>query len=152
MENIKVEELLKQAYAAKDHIVIGMPCLPAVVEHTCIQTGFEILLSYGGGMGGCRETIYTFDDITEDMMNKSCFTCKRLNGEEITVFTRFIVYVKPVKYIVIKGTHSNSNFAFQGDNFIDIYAVNPDDTYSIDKSSTTISKAAMAPTISFKYK
>lgn len=152
MENIKAEELLKQAYAAKDHIVIGMPCLPAVVEHTCVQNGFEILLSYGGGMGGCRETIYTFDDITEDMMGWSFFNCKKLNGEEITVFTRYIVYVKPVKYIIVKGTHSNSNYAHQGDNFIDIYVVKPDDTYSIDTANTTISKHASAPTISFKYK
>lgn len=151
MENIKAEELLKQAYTAKDHIVIGMPCLPAVVEHICIQNGFEILLSYGGGMGGCRETIYTFDDITEEMMSKSFFICKKLDGEEITVFTRFIVYVKPVKYIIIKGTHNNSNFAFQGYNFIDIYAVKPDTTYSIDKSSTTVGKPAKSPTISFKY-
>lgn len=151
MENIKAEELLKQAYVAKDHIVIGMPCLPAVVEHTCVQNGFEILISYGGGMGGCRESIYTFDEITEDMMGWSFFTCKKLDGEEITVFTRFIVYVKPVKYIIIKGTHSNSNFADQGTNFIEVYAVKPDDTYSIDKSSTTYDNSTTAPTISFKY-
>jgi hypothetical protein len=152
MENIKAEELLKQAYAAKSHIVIGMPCLPAVVEHTCIQNGFEILLSYGGGMGGCRETLYTFDNITEEMMGKSFFTCKKLNGEEISVFTRFIVYVKPVKYIIIKGTHNNSNYSYQGYNFIDIYAIEPDATYSIDKDHTTINKSAKEPTISFKYK
>lgn len=152
MENIKVEELLKQAYTAKDNIVIRMPCLPAVVEHVCVQNGFEILLSYGGGMGGCRETVYTFDTITEEMMAKSFFTCKELNGAEITIFTRYLVYVKPVKYIIVKGTHSNSNFADQGTNFIEIYAVKPDDTYSIDKSSTTYGKPNSAPTISFKYK
>lgn len=152
MKNIKAEDLLKQAYTTENHIVIGMPCLPATVEHTCIKNGFEILMSYGGGMGGCREAIYTFDDITEDMMGKSFFTCKKLDGEEITIFTRYLVYVKPVKYIIIKGTHSNSNFAYQGCNFIDIYVVKPDDTYSIDTSDTTFGKDTSAPTISFKYK
>ena len=119
-------------YDSEKHIIkIGTPVSPAKITYASEIACTKILISYGGGMGGSREYIYTTDNITDDMLKKDKFTCHNFDGSECTVFTRFIVKVEKIKAVVIMGTHNNDNFFFKGRCFLVITEVGINEKYKV---------------------
>lgn len=119
-------------YDSDKHITkIGTPVSPAKITYASEITCTKILITYGGGMGGAREYIYTTDNITDDMLKKDNFTYHTFDGAKCTVFTKFIVKVEKVKAVVTMGTHDNSNFFFRGRCFLVITEVGINAKYKI---------------------
>jgi hypothetical protein len=112
-------------------VQIGVPLTPSVIKNTFENKGFEITLSYGGGMGGSREVLNVITDITEDMLRSDYFTCQTIYGKTITVFTKFIVKVEKVTYVTIQGEHSNSNFIERGSKFVCVNRIYEHNNYVI---------------------
>jgi hypothetical protein len=110
---------------------IGLPLTPAVINHVYESVGFEITISYGGGMGGSCQKFDTFDDITDEMLSKEFFSIRCLDGKTVTIFTKFIVKVIPIKIVVTVGEHSNEHFLYQGRNFVCSYKFYENEKYVI---------------------
>jgi hypothetical protein len=85
-----------------EKLKIGLPCSPS--KRISVETikATEILVSYGGGLGGTSKTYY----FTE----KNSDTYTLVNGEVIRLNSNFIVMEKPivlVKQITDTTNHSN---------------------------------------------
>lgn len=114
---------------------IGLPLTPAVINHVYESVGFEITISYGGGMGGSSQIFDTFDNITDEMLSKEYFSIRCLNGKTVTIFTKFIVKVIPIQIVVTVGEHSNSHFMFQGSHFVCTYKFYENERYVIVRNA-----------------
>ena len=102
-------------------VEIGLPITPAKVNNIFEVNGYEITLSYGGGMGGSCEKIISLTNVTREMLSYDCFTIKTINNETLTIFTRFIVKVVPKKIVVLQGEHDNEHFIDKGGRFMAIH-------------------------------
>ena len=133
IESQKIMNALSKVRNSKVQ-TIGLPLTPAVINHVYQSEGFEITVSYGGGMGGTREVFNTLDDVTDAMLNKEYFSIRCLNGKTTTIFTKFIVKVVPIKIVVTVGEHSNRNFIDRGNCFVCTYKFYENEKYRVVKN------------------
>ena len=110
---------------------IGLPLTPATITDIYQSEGFEITVSYGGGMGGSCEKFNTLDKITDEMLYNEYIMIHCLNGKTVTLFTKFIVKVVPIKIVVTVGTHNNPHFIHNGNHFVCTYKFYEDEKYMI---------------------
>ena len=125
------KEIMEALSKVRDHKVqtIGLPLTPATITDIYQSEGFEITVSYGGGMGGSCETFNTLDNITDEMLYNEYIMIHCLNGKTVTLFTKFIVKVVPIKIVVTVGTHNNPHFI--GNHFVCTYKFYEDEKYMI---------------------
>lgn len=129
-ENQKIMNALSKVQNSKLQPV-GLPLEPAVMTNVYQSEGFEITISYGGGMGGSCQEFNTLDDITDEMLSKEYFSIHCLDGKIVTIFTKFIVKVVPIKIVVTVGKHSNEHFLYEGKNFVCAYKFYENEKYVI---------------------
>ena len=110
---------------------IGLPLTPATITNVYQSNGFEITVSYGGGMGGSCEVFNTLDNITDEMLYNEYIMVRCLNGKTITVFTKFIVKIVPIKIVVTVGEHDNPHFIQYGNHFVCTYKFYENERYMI---------------------
>ncbi len=117
------KEIMEALSKVRDHKVetIGLPLTPATITDVYQSNGFEITVSYGGGMGGSCETFNTLDNITDEMLYNEYIMVHCLNGKTVTLFTKFIVKVVPIKIVVTVGEHDNPHFIQYGNRFVCTY-------------------------------
>jgi hypothetical protein len=128
----KLNEIIKTANSSFVNVIkIGFPLTPCEVKNIFENDGWEIILSYGGGMGGTRETLNVITDITDDMLKSDFFTCQTICGKTVTVYTRFVVTVRKVIFVTIQGEHQNKNFIEQGNKFVSVHKVYENNVYMI---------------------
>lgn len=128
----KLNEVMKKANNSFVNTVkIGVPLTPSVIKNTFENEGFEITLSYGGGLGGSREVLNVVTNITDDMLWSDYFTCQTIYGKTVTINTRFVVKVEKVTYVTIQGEHNNSNFIEKGNKFICVHRIYEHNDYII---------------------
>ena len=127
------KEIMEALSKVRDHKVetIGLPLTPATITDVYQSNGFEITVSYGGGMGGSCETFNTLDNITDEMLYNEYIMLHCLNGKTITVFTKFIVKVVPIKIVVTVGEHDNPHFIQYGNHFVCTYKFYENEKYMI---------------------
>ena len=127
-DNKKIMNVLSKVRNYKVQ-TIGLPLTPATITDVYQSDGFEITVSYGGGRGGSCEVFNTLDNITDEMLYNEYIMIHCLNGETITVFTKFIVKIVPIKIVVTVGTHNNQYFS--GNHFVCTYKFYEGEKYMI---------------------
>lgn len=88
-------------------IQIGLPCSPAhIVEHEMIKVT-EVLISYGGGMGGASRTYFC----TNVQKSDPFYLLTRINTEVKKVNPRFIVEMGDIRIVkVVTDTTAHKNY------------------------------------------
>ena len=131
-DNKKIMETLSKVRNYKVE-TIGLPLTPATITDVYKSNGFEITVSYGGGMFGSSqyEVFNTLDNITDEMLFNEYIMIHCLNGKTITVFTKFIVKVVPIKIVVTVGEHDNPHFIQYGNHFVCTYKFYENERYMI---------------------
>ena len=119
------KEIMEALSKVRDHKVetIGLPLTPATITDVYQSNGFEITVS-------C-ETFNTLDNITDEMLYNEYIMLHCLNGKTITVFTKFIVKVVPIKIVVTVGEHDNPHFIQYGNHFVCTYKFYENEKYMI---------------------
>lgn len=86
---------------------IGFECTPSrwITKEPSYEKVTQLTLSYGGGMGGTKETRYV-KRVKEIIPNKM-MTFIGLKGKEITINTNYIV--KAENYTVVSAQHKTTN-------------------------------------------
>lgn len=131
-KNKKLNEIMKTANSSFVNVIkIGVPLMPCEIKNTFENDGREIILSYGGGMGGTSQILNVITDVTDDMLKSDFFTCQTICGETVTVYTKFIVTVRKVIFVTIQGEHQNTNFIERGNKFVTVHKVYENDVYMI---------------------
>ena len=129
-DNKKIMDTLSKVRNYKVE-TIGLPLTPATITDIYQSNGFEITVSYGGGMGGSCETFNTLDNITDEMLNNEYIIVHCLNGKTVKLFTKFIVKVVAIKIVVTVGEHDNPNFIKYGNRFVCTYRFYENERYMI---------------------
>ena len=89
--------------------VIGLPCSPSVsLGHSEIPVT-EVLISYGGGMGGANQTYYT--TLIDKESDEHFFTLTLFDDKKVKINPAFIVSLTPnitlVEHVVDATGHAN---------------------------------------------
>lgn len=129
-DNKKITNVLSKVRNYKVQ-TIGLPLTPATITDIYQSEGFEITASWGGGMGGSCEKFNTLDNITDEMLNNEYITIHCLDGKTITLFTKFIVKITPIKIVVTVGTHNNPHFIHNGNRFVCTYKFYENERYMV---------------------
>lgn len=94
--------ILSEIKSAKKDYQIGLPCSPSKRISYEIVNAKKILLTYGGGMGGSRTTIYVTD---KDIVYNEHGIAKVINildDKEVEINTKYVVSAESVKLFVDK--------------------------------------------------
>lgn len=88
---------------------IGLPCSPATMLTTAKAKATEIIVTYGGGMGGTNETYYAQYQRPGATDNE--IVIRDISGREITLNRRYIVRTEPVTILeVVTDITAHTNY------------------------------------------
>jgi hypothetical protein len=116
---------------ANKNLTFGLCCTPADIVDTQELGVTEILISYGGGMGGANRKYHVLESRAKDK-GSDLLVLDLLDGTTITINTNFIVSYTEKKVIRIETdiTQRSENF----NTVVNYYAMDLNDTYTIQKT------------------
>lgn len=80
-------------------VKLGVPFAPSIVTNRNEYTATSITLSWGGGMGGCCQTLYTKKKIDLKDLAEPFIKIKTVANYEVILSTRHIVKLGNVKIV-----------------------------------------------------
>lgn len=89
-------------------IELGKPFTPSEIKGNATKEGYAILISYGGGMGGASQTIYTYKKV--DLETKDIFEVEDIYGVKHKINRSFVVKVSPTKIISLDIKNLGNNY------------------------------------------
>lgn len=110
-------------------IILGKPFTPSAIFDFTVENGFEILYTYGGGMGGASGEMYS---TSKPDLNKDFVNITDIYGVEHSFNTKYIVRVTPVKIgkLLIEN-HGNTYIGNDGDMYCYVYACSTTDEFYV---------------------
>lgn len=89
-------------------IELGKPFTPSEIKGNATKEGYAILISYGGGMGGSSQTIYTYNKV--DLETKDIFEVEDIYGVKHKINRSFVVKVSPTKIVSVDIKNLGNNY------------------------------------------
>jgi len=82
-----------------EKIKLGVPFTPALIKNKNEYVATSIVISWGGGMGGCNQTIYTKKKIDIKDLSEPFIKINNIYGFETLLSTNHIVKIGTVKIV-----------------------------------------------------
>jgi len=116
---------------ANKNFEFGLCCTPATMVDTQELGATEILISYGGGMGGANQTIYALDYKLDK--DNSLYNIEVLDGTTTKINKDFIVKIQDKTIIRTETDVRKRSDGFK--TIVNYYAIDKNDTYHIATKS-----------------
>ena len=123
----------------KETILLGVPFTPSAIENRNQYIATSITISWGGGMGGSSQTIYTKKEIKLKDLSEPFIKIKTIYDKELILSTGHIVKIGTVKVVETDiYNRGNPHLCEIGSTYRYVYIFSTDDEIKYTNNYTDI--------------